>query len=326
MPVYVQYIYLSLKARSFVFFSAANPIMEMGGFSNYSKYDVLKNLPDKFKPKTFFLKDADTASVEFLLQNNNTINYPFILKPDRGERGFGVAKILTRRQLEDYLKNGQRDVILQEYIDYPVELGVMYYRIPGEKKGKISSIVIKEFLYVKGDGKSNLRELVHNGERTKYYLPMLLDKFENDLYRILKDGEYLELEAIGNHCRGTKFINGNYLINERLIRVFDDISIELSGFNFGRYDLRVPSIESLYHGEEIMIMEVNGANSEPAHIYDPNTNLISAYRDLFRHWKNLYRVSVVNHNLNNVPYMPLGEARRKIRSHLKYKRNLQARD
>lgn len=28
----------------------------------------------------------------------------------------------------------QRDALVQELIDYPLELGVFYYRIPGEEK------------------------------------------------------------------------------------------------------------------------------------------------------------------------------------------------
>ena len=42
-------------------------------------------------------------------------------------------------------------------------------------------------------------------------------------------------------------------------------------------------------------MELNGANSEPAHIYDPKTSLIDAYKAIFKHWNILFDISTANH-------------------------------
>jgi hypothetical protein len=50
-------------------------------------------------------------------------------------------------------------------------------------------------------------------------------------------------------------------------------------------------------------MELNGANSEPAHIYDPNMPLMQAYKDLITHWKTIYKISVLN-NKQGIKYMP----------------------
>ena len=44
LPVYVVYLWYSLRARTIMFFSASNPGMFMGGFVDYSKYDILKNI------------------------------------------------------------------------------------------------------------------------------------------------------------------------------------------------------------------------------------------------------------------------------------------
>ena len=44
-------------------------------------------------------------------------------------------------------------------------------------------------------------------------------------------------------------------------------------------------------------MELNGASSEPGHIYDSANTLFKAYKDLLFHWK---RLSVISHeNMKN---------------------------
>ncbi|MCH2044453.1 MAG: hypothetical protein MK212_10090 [Saprospiraceae bacterium] len=49
------------------------------------------------------------------------------------------------------------------------------------------------------------------------------------------------MQPIGNHCRGTMFLDGNYLINEEMIEGFDKITSRIEGVYFSRYDLRCPS-------------------------------------------------------------------------------------
>ena len=93
----------------------------------------------------------------------------------------------------------------------------------------------------------------------------------------------------------------NYLINEKLNEVFDKICIPINGFYYGRFDLKVKGIEDLYRGENIRIMELNGASSEPGHIYDPSLTLFKAYKDLLSHWKRLADISKGNMKLGLKP-------------------------
>jgi hypothetical protein len=48
-------------------------------------------------------------------------------------------------------------------------------------------------------------------------------------------------------------------------------------------------------------MELNGASSEPGHIYDPSLTLYRAYKDLLYHWKLLADVSQENIKLGLKP-------------------------
>jgi len=84
------------------------------------------------------------------------------------------------------------------------------------------------------------------------------------------------LEPIGNHCRGTTFLNANDIIDEKLTKVFDSISNRIPGFYFGRYDLRCSSIEDLKKGKNVRIIELNGAGSEPDNIYHSCASIFSA--------------------------------------------------
>lgn len=303
IPVYFYWFYLSIRARNFCFFSAANPSMELGGFSAYSKYDILKHIPEQHIPKTVLLDKQNNKEELHSFLNKNNFLFPLIAKPDIGERGKKVEKIKNLEQLWDYISLHKEKIILQEFIDYPLEFGVMYYRFPNQDNGKISSLVERDFLKVLGDGVSTVEELLKKDKRNFIFLEHIQKNYPEISKTVPAKQEVKLLEPIGNHSRGTIFRNANNLINDELTQVFDEISKQIKGFYFGRYDLKVTSLEDLYAGKNIKIVELNGANSEPAHIYDPHNAIWRAYRDLFKHWRILYKISRKNHALG-VPYTP----------------------
>ncbi len=310
-PVFVYWIWLSIRAKSLLYFTASNPSIENGGMLGESKKKILDLVPEEYKAKTLiFPDDVEIASV--LNQMNLVgLTFPVICKPDIGERGTLVEKINCRKDLVNYLSVINQNFLLQEYLDLPIELGVFYYRIPGKSAGVVSSIVIKEMLTVKGDGKSTLEKLILNNDRSKLQWEKLKVKYRAELTTILKPGEQKQLVGIGNHCKGTKFLDGNYLINNQLHQTFNSISKKVNGFYFGRYDIRVETFEDLYKGN-IKIMELNGAGSEPAHIYNPGYSLLKAYTSIFHHWKMLFKISVVNHS-RGVQYLTLKDGWKEYR-------------
>jgi hypothetical protein len=46
-----------------------------------------------------------------------------------------------------------------------------------------------------------------------------------------------------------------------------------------------------------MIVELNGINSEPVHIYDQKTGIFKAYKDFFKHMRYMYEISEENKQL-----------------------------
>jgi hypothetical protein len=306
-PFFIYWMWLSLRARSILFFTASNPTITMGGMLGESKHDVLKLVPDQYKPKTVLVEHPATAEKVLETMRMHKFQFPVIFKPDLGERGFMVKRIFTERDVEKYIQHLQANFLIQELVDLPVECGVFYTRFPEEANGKVTSLVLKEMLTVTGNGTATLEELILDKPRAKLQWEVLKTSHAGKINTVIPNGEIVHLNLIGNHCLGTKFLNGEEFINEKLSQTFDSISKQVNGFYFGRYDLRCASIEDLYEGK-IKIMELNGCGAEPAHIYQPGFSLWKALRILSVHWKNMFTISVQNHK-RGVPYLSMQEGR-----------------
>ncbi|MGL4599593.1 MAG: hypothetical protein ACRCYO_18860, partial [Bacteroidia bacterium] len=293
LPILPYWVFLSIKNRSFAYFSVANPGIELGGFFGESKSGILDKIDSAYLPRCVTVNQLSFAEVQKLVEVA-AIEFPLIAKPDVGERGNAVAKIESWPALEVYHQQAGGKYLIQEFITYTIELGVLYSRLPHSLEGKVSSVTLKEFLTVTGDGHSTIEALMQQSTRARFQIDRLRQTGGDLLNEVLPAGTQKVLEPIGNHCRGTRFIDANHLINEKLDHVFDAISIPITGFYYGRFDLKVRNIEDLYAGQNIKIMELNGASSEPGHIYDSSNTLFRAYKDLAAHWKRLAEISKVN--------------------------------
>jgi len=225
-----------------MYFSTTNPGMKYSGVMGESKYKVLSTIPLEYVPKTILIPSSISySSILKLIQENGFI-YPFIIKPDKGERGKDVEMINDESELKSYLKGKSFDLNIQEYIDLDLEIGVLYHRIPGEKTGSITSMVQKGFLSVTGDGLQTLKSLLLQEIRANKRMKYFEKKYKNKLDTILPKGEKMYPEPIGNHCRGTTFYNANHMINNDLNQLFDKISLQIDGFYYGRFDLKVSTL------------------------------------------------------------------------------------
>jgi hypothetical protein len=292
-----------LKARSFFFFNASNPSIGNGGFMMESKWDIYKLLPDQYYPKTLFFEARDPEKYVSNLVNRNDFTYPLVGKPDIGMQGIAVKKLENECDLLDYIKSSKVNFLIQEFVPYPNEVGIFYYRYPDKQKGHISGIVSKEFLAVKGTGYSTIRELLQGDKRYVLQLPVLESSYGKKLNKVLAKGEELVLVPYGNHVRGAKFVDASHLIDEELTETIDKVCGQVEGFYFGRLDIRYNTWEELKEGKNFSIIELNGAGSEPTHIYDPKHSVFFAWKEIIRHWKILWAISSINHHGKKHPYM-----------------------
>ena len=317
-PAAFFYVYFALRSRRLFYFTPVNPVIETGGVFGESKINILNRIPAEVLPKTVFIaKENQTAPYIIEAGKNAGINFPFIAKPDVGERGFLVEIIKGEAALTDYLKQINAPLIIQELVTSPIELSVLHYRMPDADKGKITSICIKRTLFVVGDGQSTIAALMQKKPRARLQLARFQENYPTILERIPAKGEEVELEPIGNHSRGTTFLNGNHLHSEKLERVFDKIAFQMEGIYYGRFDLKCESIELLEKGEGIKILEFNGVAGEPAHIYDPEYPVWKAYRDIYRHFKIIYKIGQVQHE-KGIAAMNLTEMRASYRRYNDY--------
>ena len=306
-PFFFYWFWLSLKARSLFFFSASNPSIFTGGMLGESKKAALDLVPNLYKPNTILISTPTTVEEVLDAMQRANLTLPVIFKPDVGERGWLVRKIKTEAEIAEYLAVVPTHFLIQEFLDLPLEFGVFYARKPSEANGKVISITSKEMLTVVGNGVDTLSQLVYQNDRAKLQQERLAKMFEPRWQQIIPKAETVLLNTIGNHCLGTKFLNGNKYITRTLDASFDKLSKQVSGFYFGRYDLRCGSLDDLENGN-VKIMELNGCGAEPAHIYQPGFSLWQAMVVLYQHWKLMYEISIENHELG-VPYLSLAEAK-----------------
>ncbi|MEM9918819.1 MAG: hypothetical protein AAF990_12025 [Bacteroidota bacterium] len=317
IPVVFIWLFYALRARSMFFFSSANPAIETGGVLGESKINILNRIPPQAIPITIFIeKGTDFQEIRSKVEGAS-LDFPIIAKPDVGERGFLVTKLENMEALERYASKHSLNFLIQEFVAWPMEVSIMYHRFPGASNGKITSVCVKDTLKVSGDGQSTVRALMAMKERASLQLDRFIRESNPLLDKVPAKGETLELEPIGNHCRGTMFLNGNQHIDARLNEVIDKVGRQMEGVFYGRFDMKCESMQSLKEGRNFKILEFNGIASEPAHIYDPAYPLWKKYQDIFRHWGIIYRISQVQRQ-RGVYGMSLREAIDSVRTYFRY--------
>ena len=277
--------------------------MRNGGFFMDSKKEIYDLIPPQFYPKTFFVKADQSFEIVQTILSRAALQFPFIAKPDIGLRGSAVKKINNLSDLKQYHSKADFDFLLQELIPFPNEVGIFYVRYPHEKSGRITGIVAKEFLIVEGDGFSTVERLVKANPRYELQLNALRKEYGNQLKTVLPKGKKSNLVPYGNHARGAKFLDYSHLISPELNKIIDDMCQQIDGFYFGRMDLMYNTWEELEQGKNFAIVELNGAASEPTHIYDPKHSLFFAWKELARHITYMFEISVEN-NKRGYDYLP----------------------
>ncbi len=322
-PVIVYYLWLSLKARSMAFFTAVNPAIPAGGFAEDRKSDIYALLPEDLVPTTLYVGVAPSPEAILAEMKRAGMQFPVIAKPDMGERGFLVFKCKDNSDFTQLSGYPEVNWLIQAFAAHPLEVSVLYYRMPGEASGHISSLTLKHLLQVDGDGLSTVAQLVRRKPRAWLQWPILEKEHPEWNYLVPPMGETLELVPVGNHARGAEFICANEQITPELVLVFDSINQQMPGTFFGRFDVKCNSIETLSKGEDFAILEWNGAKAEPIHIYHPGFPLLRAYRDLFAHWHNIYRISMANQRAGT-PFLTAMDMASRISRHVSYRKKVVA--
>lgn len=317
-PLYLYWLWLCLRARSFFFFNTANPSVKNGGFLMESKWAIYNLMDPAYYPSTLYFEKGTDATEILESIHRNAFQFPLIGKPDIGMQGLAVKKILDEKDLIDYVTSSKVNFLIQEFVAYEQEVGIFYYRYPGAAKGHISGIVGKEFLTVTGDGVSTIETLLRKNKRYILQLPELRKNAPGRLEEVPAKGKEEVLVPYGNHVRGAKFLDVSEWADEQFTASIDKVCRQIEGFYYGRLDIRYRSLEELKQGVHFSIIELNGAGSEPTHMYDPKHSLFFAWKEIIRHWNILWKISRANHRLHKTPYMKTSEGLRMLQDNREY--------
>jgi len=287
LPIIVWILLLGLRHRSPTAFTAANPALDNGGVVGERKHQALlplqQNAPDLCAEFRLLPAGNLALRVGEALHFSEKVGLPLVLKPDVGQRGRGVFIARDAAAVADYLQRFEGAVIAQRYIG-GAEFGVFIARAPGDAQVQILSIVHKTFPSVTGNGSSTLQQLILADARARLISALLFARWADELQRVPAAGETVVLVEIGAHCRGSLFLDASALASPALVATLTRLSDAVPGYGFGRIDLRCPSAAHLQRGEGLQVLELNGVTAESAHIYHPDTSLLTGYRAMFKQW------------------------------------------
>jgi hypothetical protein len=304
-PVPLWWFYFAARHGGLTLPTIANTAEPLSGFLGESKSAGLDlmgplgraHLAPFIAFKTGLARDADDEEARAIaaMQAAN-LSFPLVAKPDVGQNGSGVKIIRDGGSLVQWLAAYPQHttVILQKLIEDEGEAGVFYVRHPNEPRGRILSLTLKHLPSVRGDGVSTLRELILEDHRARHFAPLYFARHANRLDRVLPEGKRLRLVSVGNHCRGAVFKNGAAHITPQMEMAFDAIAREMSGFYFGRFDVKFKTLGDIEQGRDFSILEINGADSEMTHIWDADETLMGAYATLYRQYRSVFEIGAYN--------------------------------
>jgi membrane protein DedA with SNARE-associated domain len=296
-PVAIWTAWLALRHGGYRTLTAANPGMPDGGVVGESKFLILRRLPAEWTIPAALISPGDDASRVRTLtdaMHESGWAFPIVLKPDVGERGTGVRLIGDAQAAAAYVRASAGAIVAQPYHPGPYEAGVFYYRQPGEARGTILAITDKHFPVVTGDGGSTLEQLIWAHPRYRMQARTFLARLGEQARRVPSAGERVRLAVAGNHAQGTMFKDGASLITPELELRIDAIARTYPGFHIGRFDIRYANRDAFMRGDDLAIVELNGATAECTNIYDPERSLRSAYGQLFIQWRLVFEIGAAN--------------------------------
>ena len=325
IPLGLRWLWLGIRHGSITLPALADPLIEAGGLWGESKSKCLRQIaPEQARWVAPFLTcerpsngvDADTY-VESAARAMTAmgLSFPVVAKPDVGWQGFGVQRLHDLAELRHYLLAYPADttVIVQQCVPYDAEAGILYVRVPGEETGRVTSMTLRYFPHVIGDGRTNVRELIAREPRmrlkSRFYRgtdPQHNGVVPAQMDVIPADGELVRLSFIGSIRIGGLYRDARAFITPELSARIDAIARSMPEFWFGRFDVRFKDMAQLQRGEDFAIIEVNGAGAEAIHMWDPEMPLGEAYGELLKYQTLVFKIGQLNRARGFKP-MSLGE-------------------
>lgn len=306
LPMTLHWFWMAARYRSLTLPSSADPAIAVGGLVGESKiayYDLIAAGQRRWHAATApVVAGPDAAADADRAMQRLGLAFPLIAKPDIGWCGYGVRRLDDRAALDGYIAAypAGETLLLQEFLDCPGEAGLYYVRWPGEGRGRVLSLTVREPPRVMGDGVSTLRHLIENDARLRSRLP-LFAQAGVDLDRVAASAEAVVLSAVWSHRMGGLYRNRSAAITPALEERIDAVANSIPDFHIGRLDIRFASLAALARGEDFKIMEINGAGSEAIEFFDPDLPFFAAYRGILKKQAMLFALAARNRARGHAP-------------------------
>jgi len=284
--------------------TAVNPCWPDSGVVGESKQAGLDTLhPACVAPSFRVVPTEGDESYEAAVQTLDAQGWscgwrsPVIVKPDAGQRGYGVRLVHSEEAFRATLRASRAPVVVQRFAPGPFEVGLFFIRDPGTD-GRLFSICEKRFPSVRGDGRATIRELIARHPRLRLQEEVFFARFGDRLEAVPAPGETIPLGIAGNHSQGCLFVDGERLrtpqLEAWLRRACAAPPGAPHGFNYGRLDVRFESETDCMAGRGGVVLEANGITSESTNMYDPGLGALGAWRLMRAHWRAAFEIGTAN--------------------------------
>ena len=303
-PVALQWLWLAIRYRSMTLPLIANPHLTVSGMVGVAKSELMQQASGECDEVilNWEIHRINSKALESQLEDwlqrlqQQKIDFPFVCKPDIGCRGSGVKLVKDKEQLLTIMAhypNGST-LMAQKLASWEPEAGIFFVRRPNERYGKIESLTLKYNPSVVGNGVDTLEELVKKDNRASKLISIYKQRHLQNWEAIIPLHQYYSLVFSSSHCRGAIFRDARHLITEALTEKINQIMQGLPEFHYGRLDVKFLDIASLQAGENLEIVEINGASAESIHIWDKDASLISAIKTLLWQYNTLFQIGSIN--------------------------------
>lgn len=287
LPATVYAIAIGIRNGNIFFLSLANPEHALGGFVLDSKYEQQQHIPAPWRLKSLRIKPNEGIKSE---QIHALFDFPVIVKPDVGEGGKGVKHIMQNDTLIAYTKKAKVAFIIQEYTRFPHEYSILCYRFTSTVF--IRSITERIPLEVTGDGKMTLRDLINRLPYSNNKRKRIIESSASELNETLANKELRLVNGLGNYDFGATYVEHTE-VHSPLKKAITELFTALQNYNVARIDVKANDWNGLQNGC-FKVLEINGLNGEPIHIYDQKYTLLAAQKEILKHWKQVYNISKNN--------------------------------
>ncbi len=287
VPLVAQWMWLGLRYGSLTLPSVVNPAVENGGLAGESKLAYLERIGRQHAPWVALTRAVKPGEDAARIRRDADLPFPLIAKPDIGWCGYGVQQIGSAAELQAYAASLPHDAtyLLQAFVKTPNEAGLFYCRHPDDATGRLVAIALRHPPQVKGDGVLSVAQLAQRHPKLRRtMIPARIAA------RVPAVDEIVVLTTVASLRVGGTYEDGARLISPALAARVDDIARSMSGFNFGRFDVKFTSEEDLQAGR-FQIIEINGAGSEAIQFWDPHYTMLQSLKGVFRKQSDLFALA-----------------------------------